>query len=91
MNYVDDNPHRVCTDYSERVHYKRHTACGVNDEPDRIELKPRWANYPTIDFEWPRQRYKLEKIERLMAWAYERGKIDHRAEVGRMFRELMGP
>ena len=38
-----------------------------------------------------RLRELEEKVERLMEWAYERGKVDHRAEVGRMFRELMGP
>ena len=85
-----ENPHRLFTEFSERVHYKDNRACGCKDSPDRIELKSRWNTYPTLDFEMPRQAHELHKVEQLMGTSYERGKIDRAVEIKSMLRELIG-
>lgn len=36
----DENPHYVATKYSQRIYWKNGHACGKDDEPDHIELRP---------------------------------------------------
>lgn len=86
-----DNPHRLTSPFSERAYYAGNTACGCNDEEcTRIELTPSRATYPELTFEMPRQRYELEKVERLMAIAYEHGKAIRGAEIKQMLKDLIG-
>jgi hypothetical protein len=88
---VDDkNPHCTATAFCERVYWKGNSACGCADEFTRIELRPRWKSYPTLDFEMPRQRYELEKIERLMEIAYEQGKKDQMHLIRTTLKEIIG-
>lgn len=85
----DENTHYVATKYSQRIHWKNGHACGKDDEPDRIELRPSHANWPTLDFAMPRQKLELERVERLMQAAYDRGQADAKAAMGALFRDII--
>lgn len=90
MNYVDDkNPHRTTTKYSQRIHWKTGHACGKDDNPDRVELTGLSKQWPTLDFAMPRQAHELGRVEALMQSAYERGRADAKAEMGKLFREII--
>ncbi len=86
----NENPHRTETKCSQRIHWKGGRACGVNDDPDRIELTPRNNTWPALDFAMPRQRHELERVEKLMARAYERGQSDAKSAMGKLFKEIIG-
>lgn len=92
----DDNKHCTETKYSCRYHYHYETvsgctyACGVQDDPTRIELRPKSSNWPQLAFEMPRQKYELEQVERLMHSAYERGQADKMKEIANLFKTVIG-
>lgn len=91
-----DNKHCTETEFSCRYHYHRYkdntveSACGVNDNPSRIVLKPKSQSYPSIDFEMPRQRHELEKVEQMMALAYRRGQLDQMLKIRTTLRDIIG-
>jgi hypothetical protein len=91
-----DNQHVRETAYSCRTHYniykdnKLETACGEKDNPTRIQLRPKSGQWPTLDFEMPRQRYELGKVEQLMESAYRRGQTDKMAEIAGLFKTIIG-
>ena len=95
MNYStdDQHPHRVWTEYSLQVFWKRnedgHFCAGTSNDCDEVELGSRYESYPEYRFEMPRQKHELEKMERLMSLAYERGKIDQKIAIGRMMKGLI--
>lgn len=88
-----DNKHCVATPWSERYFYKfdgEYTAaCGVQDNPNRVELRGKGRGYPTFNFEIPRQNHELEKLETMLQHAYDRGRSDNRIHIGEMMRELI--
>jgi hypothetical protein len=88
-----ENKHCVETKYSCRYHYIQTVdtwrACGEKDDFNRIELKPKGPGYPQLAFEMPRQRMELEKVERLMQLAYERGRLDNRNELAALLKNLI--
>lgn len=85
----DKNPHYVHTEYSRKVFWKNGVACGRDDDPDRVELSPGRRNYPTLDFALPRQKYELEKVERMLEVCFEEGKAAQRAAIGKLMKELI--
>lgn len=87
---MDENKHCVETKYSCKYHYKDNRACGWQDNPDRVELKPIIGSYPTLDFEMPRQRFELDRVERLMSVAYDRGKFDQMRLIRSTLKEIIG-
>jgi len=88
MNYVE-NKHTVYTKFSQKIYWKGNSACGYDENPDRVELRPASGNWPTLDFRMPDQRFELEKVEQLMLTAYSRGVHDNKAAVGKMLKELI--
>lgn len=96
---MDDekNPHRVTKPWSEKAYFAPSksdngytVACGINDNPTRCTITPRnGGNYPTVDFELPRQNHELSKIDLLMQRAYERGRADNRKELGSLLKDLV--
>lgn len=93
----ENNPHRVQTAWSDRSYWreidgeKYITSCGVNDNPTRCELRPVGGHggYPSIDFELPRQRHELGKVDRMLEMAYQRGRADNRRELGKLLKGLI--
>ena len=91
-----DNPHCVETKFSCRYHYgiyKDNTnefACGVNDNPTRVQLRPKSGQWPSLDFEMPRQKHELDRVEQLMESAYRRGQHDKMAEITNLFKTVIG-
>jgi len=89
-----DNKHCIETPWSDRYHYRTTTdnhsvACGIQDSPNRVQLRGRGRGYPTFDFEVPRQSHDLEKMETMLQHAYERGRSDNRQEVGKLMRDFI--
>jgi hypothetical protein len=88
-----ENKHCTETPWAQRYHYKQHdggtVACGEKDNPTRVMLRTCNKSYPTIDFELPRQRYDLDKIEQMLKLAYEAGRIANKREVAAMMKELI--
>ena len=95
MDHIN-NPHCVETKFSCRYHYNiykdntQETACGANDSPTRIQLRPKNGQWPCLDFEMPRQKYELERVELLMKQAYERGQRDKMTEITNLFKTVIG-
>lgn len=91
-----DNKHCAETKFSCKRHYNRYrdnsheTACGEQDNPTRITLSPKNNSWPTLDFEMPRQRHELDRVELLMEKAYERGQADKMVEIRNLFRVIIG-
>jgi len=91
-----DNKHCTETEYSCRYHYNiykdntQETACGEKDNPTRICLRPKNGTWPQLDFEMPRQKHELERVELLMQQAYERGQRDKMAEITGLFKTIVG-
>lgn len=91
-----DNKHCTETAFSCRYHYNiykdntQETACGVKDNPTRITLKPKSGQWPSLDFEMPRQRHELERVELLMKQSYERGQRDKMNEITNLFKMVVG-
>ncbi len=86
-----DNAHRVHTMAYDLYHYKGNACCGAKENPDRVTIcaPGNSQSYPQLDFELPRQKYELEKVQRLMKAAYERGKTDNRTALANMLKELI--
>ncbi len=85
-----ENKHCTETEYSRRYHYNSRVATGVKDPHDRIELMGKHKSYPSLSFEMPRQRFELEKVEQMLAVAYERGKSDQRAAISKLLKDVIG-
>ena len=86
----ENNPHRTETKFSQKIFWKNGRACGVNDDPDNVELRPRRSSWPTLDFALPRQAHELSRVEALMSAAYERGEDDAKAAMRQLFKEIIG-
>ena len=88
-----ENKHCVETAWSMRYHYRKgdvHTACcGVNDNPTHVELRSSPRGYPRLDFELPRQRYDLDKVDDMLKEAYEQGRRANRVEVAKLLKALI--
>jgi len=95
MNH-SDNKHCVETKFSCRYHYnfykdnKNLSACGQQDSPTRVELRPKSKTWPTLSFELPRQRHELDRVEDLMRMAYEQGQRDKMDEITNLFKTVIG-
>lgn len=90
----DSKPHRVFTPYSQKIYWSvseedRCTRAGNEFDCSKVELRSRHSSYPSFEFEMPRQKHELEKMERLMRDSYERGQIDQKIAIGRMMKELI--
>lgn len=90
MNY-SENRHTVCTPYSTKVFWKDGSASNCDENPTEVELSG-YGNtrYPSVRFELPRQNHELEKVERLMLQAFERGQYEQKIAIGKMMKELIG-
>lgn len=86
---MEQNKHCTETQWSMRYHYRDNSSCGVNDNPNRIVLKPKSLGYPLLDFECPRQKHELEKVDTMMQYAYERGRLDNRQELSKLLKQLI--
>jgi hypothetical protein len=86
---TDDNPHSVCTEYSQECYWRDNRAVGVYDAADRVELGPLGRPYLTLAFKLPDQRYEFDKVKNYMKMAYERGASDQKAKIGKLMRELI--
>lgn len=81
--------HTAMTEYSCKTYWKGGAACGRENEPDRVELTPANGRWPSIDFALPRQRHELEKVERLMQYAYAAGQVQNKRAVAALIKELI--
>jgi len=94
MNH-HDNKHCTETAFSCRYHYKTNdaghqVACGELDNPTSIQLRPKNGQWPSIDFEMPRQNYELGKVEQLMGYAYKLGQRDKMREISNTLKTVIG-
>jgi hypothetical protein len=81
--------HCVESEFSIRYFYKGGSACGVDDDPDRVELCVKGRRYTNLVFELPRQSYLADKVNRMMEEAYNRGVVDNRKAIGEMIKTLI--
>lgn len=90
---MSDNKHCTETKWSCRYHYKRYDgasrACGVNDDPDCVELRVKPRGYPQLNFELPRQKHELDRVDTMLEYAYERGRNDNRVELASLLKSLI--
>lgn len=90
-----ENPHCKETPWSDLYHYKYNiegqiVACGVNDQPTRVELRISRKSYPTLNFELPRQKHELDNVQHMLELAYERGRAFQRQEISRVLKATIG-
>lgn len=88
MDY-GENRHCIEEPWADKYYFEASRACGVKDNPDRVELMPHCKRYPSLAFSIPRQMHDLDKVEALMKLAYEKGKMDNRNAVALMLKELI--
>lgn len=86
---VENNPHTEQLPYAQISYWKGNTACRRDDNPDRCEVSPPHSRWPVLDFALERQRYELNKVLGLMSAAHQQGKIDNRAAVGKVLKDLI--
>lgn len=84
-----ENKHATETKWSFRYHYRDNSCCGVQDNPNHVELRVKPRGYPRLDFELPRQQYELDRIDQMMEQAYETGRRDNRIEIGLLLKDLI--
>lgn len=73
------NDHTLIKDTHTLTHWHGNTACGADEEPDRIVLKMK-GGFPEFTFEKGKIRH-LEHLEYALANAFERGKAERSAEI----------
>lgn len=64
-------------------------ACGVQDDPGRIELTPAHSTYPRLAFRMPEQKHDMNSVLALMEAAYKRGRNDNRTELATFLKKLI--
>lgn len=89
-----DNKHCIEHPWGQVWHYKQSPndgwrACGVQDDPGRIEITPAYSTYPRLAFRMPEQRHDVSNVLKLMEEAYKRGRNDNRTELATLLKKLI--
>lgn len=86
-----ENKHCIGIAWYDLYHYKGGLPCGCKDNFDRVMLCPAHnRKYPTLDFEMPRQKHELEKVQSLLQRAYEQGRVDQMEKIRKTLKEIIG-
>jgi hypothetical protein len=82
-----EKPHHRQT-RSHGVCFWNGNTAGNEDNATRavVYLGPPGMPYPEFEFKWPEQKYEVEKLERALLKAYERGIYAAKQEI----REVLG-
>jgi hypothetical protein len=81
----DEKPHRRYGQ-SYSVSFWKDNVASSEADATRAALEVSPMSYPTFYFDWPAQRYELEKLEHALARAFERGVWAAKKEI----RDVLG-
>lgn len=81
-----DFEHRVYSPWSQRIYWNDNRACGVEEATVCVLQVGPDAFYTNLEFAWPADRSKVEKVERMLEAAYGLGQVAAKKEI----RDVLG-
>lgn len=86
MTFTDEKPHRRGPIHCQTIFWNDNTASNEDDATRAVVTIGPSGIWGEFEFSWPREKYEVEKLERMLQHAFEYGKLAAKKEI----RDVLG-